>query len=204
MNNIARSRGVSMIETMLALPILLMLGLGIVHLGLIYQAKANLEYAALMAARVGASSSIDIDEMKREVKRRMKAADLRSGNLDDVSVVEISILNPDTSAFNDFGGPPSDGAACASSYSNSCEIPNDNLMFRPTNTESSGLNIQDANILRIKVTYAYDTKVPLMKAFNKDMDVEGVESGVELTAYATVRMQSPARITNNNLAYFAN
>ena len=55
--------GASIIETMLVFPIILFLGFGVVHLGLIFQAQSNLEYAALMAARVGASTSIDIASM---------------------------------------------------------------------------------------------------------------------------------------------
>ena len=54
-----RESGVSMIETLLVLPITLIIGAGIIHGGLVYQAQANLEYASLMAARVGAASNID-------------------------------------------------------------------------------------------------------------------------------------------------
>lgn len=197
--------GVAMVETLLVLPILLMLGLGIVHLGLVYQAKSNLEYAALMAARVGASTSIDITEMRQEVLRRMQAADTRIEDLSDLSRVEIEVINPDMSVFSDWGGPPTEGAVCASGYSNSCEIPNDSLVFRPTTLGgSSGVSIQDANILRIKVVYYYDSRVPLMKAFYVDRRAEGVETGVELIAYSTVRMQSPARLTDSNINFIAN
>ncbi|MCG8669812.1 MAG: pilus assembly protein [Pseudomonadales bacterium] len=197
-----RIKGVAVTETLIVIPVMLMLGMGIVHLGLIYQAKSNLEYAALMAARVGASSSIDITEMRREVKRRMKASDIGSTDLSDLASVQIEVLSPDRTVFDDWGGPPTDpSVSCAGGYGGGCEIPNDNLISRPSNQlgGSSGLNIQDANLLRIRVTYTYDTLVPFMQAFYLDgRNEEDVPSGVELVAYSTVRMQSPARLTDAN------
>jgi hypothetical protein len=43
------------------------------------------------------------------------------------------------------------------------EIPNDTLMYRSASTDpkASGVNIQDANLLKIRVHYCYDMYVPL-------------------------------------------
>ncbi|MDX1693496.1 MAG: TadE/TadG family type IV pilus assembly protein [Ketobacteraceae bacterium] len=201
----SKIKGIAVAETLIVLPIILLLGMGVVHLGLVYQAKTNLEYAALMAARIGATTSIDLQQMRNEVVLRMRPSAIGTSTAaDNLQNVTIEILNPDTSAFQDWGGPPSGGAACGGGFGGSCEIPNDNLMNRPTNTGgASGLSIQDANILRIKVTYFYDTRVPFMQAFYLDgRDEDDVPSGVELVAYSTVRMQSPARITPSNAAAF--
>lgn len=206
-----RAQGVSMIETLIALPIVLLLGAGIIHIGLTYQAKSNLEYAALMAARVGASTSLDIEQMRREVKRRMKAADQGNGDLNSLQGVEVEVLNPDISVFYDWGGPSSDGVPCPAGFGDSCEIPNDNLLARNNNTNpadgSSGLNIKEANLLRIRVTYYYDTSVPFMNGFFLSRPYDpagGVPSGTQLVAHATVRMQSPARITDENICCISN
>ena len=43
--------GASMVEFIIVLPILLLLCLGILQFGLLYQAKSTLDYAALQAAR---------------------------------------------------------------------------------------------------------------------------------------------------------
>jgi Flp pilus assembly protein TadG len=73
MKNVTPSKqsGVSMIETIIIFPIVLMIALWIIHIGLVYQARANLEYAALMGARVGAVTNIDIGRMREEIARRL-------------------------------------------------------------------------------------------------------------------------------------
>ncbi len=124
-----RQRGVSMVETMLVLPIMLMLGFGIVHGGLVFQARSNLEYAALMAARVGASTSIDIEAMEEEVVKRMGASRAQS----DIAppLVQITVLNPTRAMFDSCGKLPSfPPNACADSPLDECEIPNFGLQFR--------------------------------------------------------------------------
>jgi hypothetical protein len=210
--NTNKYRGVAIIETLLVMPVLLLLGMGIIHLGLVYQGKANLEYAALMAARVGSTTCINISRMREEVNFRMQASDLRGepiGNAtgsggssaNGVSGVTIEVLNPDISVFDEYGGEAKPFSGCDQfGFSVTSEIPNDFLMQRPVEDDgASGISIQDANILRIKVTYEYDTHVPLMSAFYIDgNDEDDVASGVELVAYATVRMQSPPRITGDN------
>lgn len=195
-----RYRGVAMAETLIVMPVLLLLGMGIIHLGLIYQAKSNLEYAALMAARVGATTCINIGRMQQEVRLRMQASDYSDSPLSNVDGVTVEVLNPDVSVFSDFGGDATAFPACDFGFAVDSEIPNDFLAQRPSTTGGdSGISIQDANILRIRVSYEFDTHVPLMSAFYLDgRDVDDVASGVELVAYATVRMQSPARQTSEN------
>lgn len=195
-----------MLETLLALPIVLFLGAGIIHMGLVYQAKSNLEYASLMAARVGSTTSLSLDDMRREVKRRMKASDSSNGQLNDLTGITIEIVNPGISVFEDWGRAATQGV-CPAGFARICEIPNDNLLNRdkglnPSNG-SSGLNIQEANLLRIKVTYFYDSMIPFMNLLSFNSGGVGVPSGTPLVAFATVRMQSPARITNENSCCFS-
>jgi hypothetical protein len=42
------------------------------------------------------------------------------------------------------------------------EIPNDNLMYRSTSISGGGMNIQDANLLKVRVTYCYRMAVPIL------------------------------------------
>ena len=49
-----RQRGAAIVETVIALPILLAIILGSIQFGLIYRAKATLNFAGLQAARAGA------------------------------------------------------------------------------------------------------------------------------------------------------
>ena len=49
-----RMRGVSLTETLIMMPVFLMLTLGALQYALIYEAKSSLEYATFMSARAGA------------------------------------------------------------------------------------------------------------------------------------------------------
>lgn len=159
-------RGAAIAETIIVFPVLVILGMGIVHISLLAQAKSNLEYAALMAARIGSTTSLDFNAMEAEVKSRMIASDPEAS---PYTRVEFCVLQPTIEAFDDFGEPgdPAEGEL---------KIPNDNLPYRSQSVgRDSGINIQDANILRLKVSYLYDTGVPLMNVTNmgKDKDDMG-------------------------------
>lgn len=198
-----RQTGVSMIETLVVFPIVILMGFGIVHLGLVYQARANLEYAALMGARIGSVSSIDIGRMRTEIAKRLDASRVGPGAVDP-NAITITILNPSVQMFLDCGEDPTDSGACDGGLAQ-CEIPFYGLQFRPTTANCDGVSIQDANILRIKVTYAFDSKVPFMnmKLFaTDDGDLDGNDNTVDINAVATVRMQTPARMTAVNEGYF--
>ena len=114
----------------------------------------------------------------------------------------IRILNPTREAFEDFSEEV-DGVR---------EIPNDRLQARSTVIGArSGLNIQDANLLRVEVTYGYELKVPLVNWFISRvlLSVRGGGSRMDafeqqmlrrmrlpIVATSTVRMQSPARTSD--------
>lgn len=191
-----------MVETLMVFPVVILMGLGVVHLGLLYQARANLEYAALMAAREGAVSSVNIGRMQQEAAIRMAASRVGPTAINPNNI-RIQVLNPTFQMFVGCGEPPTDGAVCDGPLSN-CEIPNFGLQFRdPTIIRCDGTNYQDANILRIRVSYNFDSKVPFMnmKLFvADDEDADGQNNGVVISAVATVRMQTPARIVAANVS----
>lgn len=188
--------GISMMETVIIFPILLMIGLGIVHLGLVYQAKANLEYAALMAARVGSVTSINQTAMLNELVRRITPSQI-GPNAPTVADFSIQVLNPTIPMFQTCGIRPVDTSDCE--VPAICEIPNYGLQYRPVTDECDGTSIQDANILRIKVTYHFNSYIPFMNVplFASEYGNEDeVAPGVNVSAIATVRMQTPARYTS--------
>lgn len=160
--------GVAMVETAIALPILLAVILGAIQFGLIYEAKATLNHAALQAARAGAVEHADPDAIRRGLARGLVplysppssltgfTATLARVNADMARDARIRILNPTREAFADFS-EESDGVR---------EIPNDRLHVRSTaRGAQSGINIQDANLLRVEITYGYELKVPLVNWF---------------------------------------
>ena len=89
-------------------------------------------------------------------RRGLRAA--RQKIRDDIAAdyVRIERLNPGPEAFADFGVAknPDDGEL---------RIPVDNLIFRSAEAGgSSGLSIQDANLLKLRVTYCYPLYVPFV------------------------------------------
>lgn len=203
MKNVTPSKqsGVSMIETVIIFPIVLMIALWIIHIGLVYQARANLEYAALMGARVGAVTNIDIGRMREEIARRLAPSQVGTVPV-DAGDIRITVLNPTNDMFIDCGVVPSNPSICGPGIA-SCEIPNFGLQFRSTALDCDGVNIQDANILRISVSYDFNSRVPFMnvRLFASDGGA-GTPEGTSVTAVATVRMQTSPIRTDENYGAF--
>jgi hypothetical protein len=222
-----------MVEFAIISPLALLLVLGIVQLGLMFVAREVVDEAAFVAARAGAVNNAQVDAMRSALQRalipfyqdttttndtaRIGAALGRSladtlipcsSTIPFPCALEVTRLNPSDQAFDDFG---------LTDAQNHTYIPNDSLDYRPHSVQgaSSGLSIQDANVLKIKVTYGYPLKVPLMAAtFNTIMCLapQGIgafghtafmgtagdcirfykQGRVPIVAYATVQMQTPA------------
>lgn len=206
-----RQRGTSIVEAVIALPILLVVILGAIQFALIYEAKATLNHASLQAARLGAVRNADPDAIRRGLARGLaplySPESSLSGLMSTINRIEtelavdarIRILNPTREAFDDFGEDV-DGRR---------EIPNDRLHTRSTAVgPRSGVNIQDANLLRVEITYGYELHVPLVNWFIARVllgvrsDADGFEqqllrrTRLPIIATATVRMQSPARLSD--------
>lgn len=202
-----------MIETAIALPILLAVILGSIQFGLIYEAKATLNHAALRAARAGAVEHADPDAIRRGLARGLVPLYSPPSSLTGFEATfarvdtelrtnaRIRILNPTQEAFADFS-EEIDGIR---------EIPNDRLHMRSTALGAqSGLNIQDANLLRVEITYGYELKVPLVNWFITRTLLTFRRSGgndayeqqllrrtlLPIVSTSTVRMQSPARMSD--------
>lgn len=159
-------RGQALVEFLIIYPTLLLLVLGAFQFALVYQAKLTLNYATFMAARQGALKNGKSTSIKDGLAASMTP--LFATNKDDygdlikaraIAAVEvfnplntrIVVLSPTANAYN---------AHKADSQSGT-EIPNDNLMYRPT-TAKGGMSVQDANILTIEVTYCTRLIVPII------------------------------------------
>jgi Flp pilus assembly protein TadG len=219
--------GVSMVEFVIIAPIAFLLVLSIVQFGFIFMAKLNLNHATFMAARHGAVNNAEVGEIKGSVVKGLIPFYQNSNTTDPNSRIlvgygfakvdslipgrlKVDRLNPPSQAFNDFGLTDEKGLTY---------IPNDNLEWREnTSGSSSRMSIQDANLLKIKVTYAYELKVPMMATMFKNVMCGGIAGGLQATggnmriweardpgncvqfymqnriplvSYATVHMQSP-------------
>jgi hypothetical protein len=161
-----RSSGQAMVELLIIFPTLLMLILGAFQFALIYQAKSTLNYATFMAARQGALKNGKMTSIKDGLAGGMtplfatekddygnffKARVIAAVEVFNPLNTKIDILSPTAAAYDAHKADSESGT----------EIPNDNLMYRPT-TVKGGLSVQDANLLTIQVTYCTRLIVPFV------------------------------------------
>ncbi|WP_242540414.1 TadE family protein [Trinickia mobilis] len=213
-----RMRGQAMVECIVVFPVLILLAAGIVQAGLLYHAQATLDNATLRAARAGAVAHGAYASLRDGLARGLapmfatktgqaaaqRALDAAAIEVGDSALTSVSIVNPTEDAFRDF--------ARRDDYvgKTTLEIPNDTLMYRdPRPGSRSGMSIQDANLLKIRVTYCYDMVVPainqvfyqavrLLDGRSENRCVAHAKPTGQwrfpLTSEATVRMQTPFRL----------
>lgn len=183
-----------MSEFVVVLPIMMLLALGAIQFGLLYEAKATLNLAAFDAARAGALNQGRMSAMvngfsnglrpllsrgtsSRDVIDGMKAAQDEATRF---AVIEV--VNPTDEAVRYWHGG----------------IPNDNLSYFTEKTPS-GMTLQDANLLKIKVTYCVRLVVPFVNRTIITLTDKGAtdfenkchrEQRLPIRAQAVVRMQS--------------
>ncbi len=229
---LSRQAGLTMVEFALVVPFALLIVLSIIQVGLMFSAKQILNQATFMAARAGSLQNAAPDQMKEalitglipfyqdsterndyvRLARARFEANREASCTGPACFVQIERLAPTAAAFADFG-------VRTGAFGNRRFIPNDNLEYRSLNPGgSSGLTLHDANTLKIKVTYAYELKVPLMKsvvgsvmcAVNVGIDAFDrsrtsplrappndctnfyTRGRMPIVSYATVQMQTPA------------
>jgi TadE-like protein len=187
-----KQQGASLVEFIVVGPVAFLLVLGIIQTGFMYMAKMTLNNATFMAARQGAvnhaivskPNPLDVNEpdgIRDSLIKGLIPFYQNSTNPNDLTrtgsawaaaildgtklpfhdYVKLEVLSPNNEAFTTFGLNKRVGAT------NVRYIPNDNLEYRNLNTNGSTISIRDANILRIKVTYAYELKVPLIASMLK-------------------------------------
>ncbi len=166
-----------MVETLVVVFLALLLLLGIIQFGLIYNAKTNLTYATFEAARAGALNyadrqsieyglarglaplytSVAIDDDPQEKIRAVRdARDRVHAEIVSGEFACIERLNPPTSAFDVHGVKVRSGL-----FKGEKIIPNDHLLYR-SRVPKNDLSIQDANLLKLRVTYCYPMIVPIV------------------------------------------
>lgn len=222
-------QGQAMVETIVIMIATLLLLLGGIQIGLIFNAKNTLNYATFEAARAGALNHADKRSIEYAFARGMSPlysyASSADSMLDKVSNVKrsrnrvldeakseefvcIKRLNPTSAAFNSHGVNDELGRF-------NRVIPNDNLLYRTNKDAGSGVSIQDANLLKLEITYCYPMYVPMISTLIRrlmgtipDPDpLDGwtaptlggfrnnclVNNRFPLTSQGIVRMQTPAK-----------
>tara|TARA_B100000780_G_scaffold32093_1_gene20269 strand:+ start:6791 stop:7621 length:831 start_codon:yes stop_codon:yes gene_type:complete len=172
----SRQRGNAMTEFVIVIPVLILLIFGTIQIGLIYSAKVTLNYATFQSARLGATNNATYSALRRGLIRGLAPLYTASSDLDGIKIditrginsngqrrdaksevdsyTKIIRLSPTADAFARY--------ADNRNVDGTVQIPNDNLMFRPSNDDFDGANLQDANLLKIRVQYCYKLMVPIV------------------------------------------
>ncbi|WP_201313999.1 TadE family protein [Dyella sp. EPa41] len=207
-----RQRGQSVVETCVVIAVFGTFLLGIFQMILFYRAKGLVDYAALEAARNGATHGVEMNAMRVGLARGLLPLYTRDPDKTAVATAyarayadtinplasQIQVISPTKAAFADWKVRQFDGVDA---------IPNDSLPYRSTSTGGrSGLTVQDANVLKIRVVYGYKMIVPVIDklilgvyrlTFYQGMSAQEVamlESGrLPIATQAMVRMQTPIR-----------
>jgi TadE-like protein len=221
--------GQGITEFVIVAPVLLILIFGALQFALIYHAKTTLNYAAFQAAREGAVSNARLTSMENALARGLSPLYTHCDRAEEVQRARdhvraeiengfgrIVVINPSPAAFNDTFAYLENGERV---------IPNDNLNYRVPITGSSGVNIQDANLLKIRASYCYPMYVPYINLLlNKLLtqtastacpectgaftDSSSFERGCldnnrfPIHSQAIMRMQSAAKENAINSSYF--
>jgi len=204
--------GQAVVETVVVISVFGVFLLGILQAILFYRVKTTVDYAALQAARSGATHFAEMSAMRVGLARGLMPLYAHKASKTEVTraygeallmahnplVTQIKLISPTKAAFADWKAREFDGVEA---------IPNDSLMFRSKSPgKSSGLTIQDANVLKIRVVYGYKMIVPVIDKIVIAIFREGLYQGMSaqeiamlesgrlpIVSQAVVRMQTPIR-----------
>lgn len=211
-------RGSAMTEFTVVGPIITLLGLAVLQYGMLFFAKNQINYAGFMAAREGATSHASLNTVYTAYARALvplygggqTPADLADslakassdiGN-NGAGNVKIELLNPTRESFADWNDPTLQAALHTGSRR---VIPNTGQAFKDQAIgTASGQTIQDANLIKLRITHGYLPKVPLVKniyagylkwldphtdAFHTKLVADG---RIPVVSHITLHMQSDA------------
>jgi hypothetical protein len=206
----AARRGATLVEFAVIGLTLSLIGLGIIQYSLVYFARNHINYASFMAARAGSSGNASLDTVRRAYIRALVPLygggtnqDELAKSLDratkDAASLDITILNPTPASFSDWND-----AAKQALNGNRRVIPNSGQAFRNPFVigTASHQNIQDANLLKIRVMHGVHADIPvvgtlytqLLKAADDGSDAARTrlisEGRIPVVAFATLHMQS--------------
>lgn len=184
--------GQSIVEFIIVIPIFFALLFGIFEFTFIYKAKATLNTATFEAARAGSlnhgKTAMMVDALAKGMTplymkghsstgivgmgtayAQSRAVALAIELLPTVDPVEI--ISPSPEVVDAFSVQRSVQLASEPDYKLATFIPSDNLYFRSSDEvavevggETLMLNIQDANILKIRTLWCYKMKTPLVSS----------------------------------------
>lgn len=216
-----RQCGAAMVEFVIIGPIITTLGLAVLQYSLMFFAKGQINHATFMAARAGSVAHANIDSIKTAYKKALiplygggqTTEELATSYAKVVADLEpntlrIEVLNPTKESFDDYATD-----ATLNSQYNARAIPNSGLALKSnldTIGANSGQTLQDANLLKLRITHGYEPKVWLMGVIYKkylqwldtgqdNFKSQLIDNGrIPMVAHVTIEMQSDAIEQNDN------
>lgn len=222
----AKQRGSAMIEFSVVGPLIAMLGLGTLQYGMLFFAKNQINYASFMAAREGSFAHADLGAVQQAYARALApmygggetpgevAQSVAKASADMAGNLQIELLNPTKESF-EWNDP---ALQALLKTGNRRVIPNGALATRLNQADwqgvrsPSGQSLQDANLLKLKITHGYLPKVPvvgkLYLAYLKladphtdDFQTKLIDGGrIPVVTHVTIEMQSDAIEPDNPLS----
>lgn len=204
-----------MVEFVVVGPLITLLGLTILQFCLLFFAKAQINHAAFMAARAGSVANARPEPIAAEYSRAL--IPLYGGGMNrralqtshakalqdlDARHLRIELLNPIKESFDDFATRED-----LNTRNGARTIPHTNLAFSPELDRikpQSGQSLQDANLLKLRITQGYEPKLPLMRfVFGKYLQWQDpgddafqsqlIQGGrIPVVTHVTLEMQSDA------------
>ncbi len=211
-----RQRGAAVVELAVVGPLLTMLGLGSVQYSQLFFAKNTLDHAGFLAARAGSTGNAKMTAIETAFKEGLipmfgggeTAAELADAlvevntELAKGNRYRIEMLNPTKEAFQDFNDP---ALQTLLKTQGKRVISNRSLGLKPNKMgPTSGQSWQDANLIKLRITYGVEPAVPIVssiyKAYLKWQDTGGdavrtamINQGlVPVVTHVTMQMQSDA------------
>lgn len=186
------ARGTAFVETLVAIPVVLLLGLGALQWALLFHARTALEYALLEGARAGSVAQARPDAIESGLARglmpfwfgvdanRPWAAAVAESNAQLRQAIAAGWiawrqLAPTVESFGDWGEPARDAAGYP--VASLVEIPNDSLQWASLRQPAGGAagmrgdepigarslqTLNDANLLKLELRYGVPMNVPLV------------------------------------------
>lgn len=178
-----KQKGASVTEILIVTPLVILLGMIGIQYALMYNAKTNVTYASYEAARAGAinnadpqaiedgllkgllpllstnSKSFQVDTTNSLTATAQGKLALEKLKLDEARFMKIEIISPNEAAFD----------ACNNAQlqkilnTTNKVIPNKHSDTQDYKCTDPNISISEANVLKLRITYGYEPKIPLAK-----------------------------------------
>ena len=206
------SRGSAMIEFTVVAPVITLIGLATLQYGMLFFGKNQVNHATFMAARAGSTGNASVAAVRDAYVKALiplygggrdsaELADAYGKALADTAAnLRIEVLNPTRESFDDWGDASLEARYGARAIVNSGQAYKDPSAIGA----ASGQSIQDANLIKLRITHGYEPKVPLVNAIYRRylqwldpgtdaFHTQLVNAGrIPVVANVTLQMQSDA------------